>query len=178
MTLLTPDHVPAVDELIRLRMYWLLDRRLPLSGESSNLVDLVRLPEPEPGMLPVGMWDGETLVAALAVQAATPMAGWTLEERQESSLAVSLAHTHPEQQGLGRLLTHWLCDYAARRPSPPAWIRCTVRVKNLADYLEHACGWEKVREITGWKGDSHLFQRAPQRDRHMRLLVRGEGELA
>ncbi|MGW8779788.1 hypothetical protein ACWGNM_17250 [Streptomyces sp. NPDC055796] len=93
-------------------------------------------------------------------------------------MTVSLAHTHPEQQGLGRLLTYWLCDYAARRPSPPAWIRCSVRVKNLADYLELACGYEKVREITGWNGDSHLFQRAPRKDPHMRLLVCGEGELA
>ncbi|MFF1344252.1 hypothetical protein ACFVYT_41750 [Streptomyces sp. NPDC058290] len=53
-------------------------------------------------MLPVGMWDGETLVAAFAVQSAAPMAGWTLEERQASidRTGVSLLNAAPELVGV------------------------------------------------------------------------------
>uniref|UniRef100_UPI002F912AC1 hypothetical protein n=1 Tax=Streptomyces sp. NBC_01001 TaxID=2903713 RepID=UPI002F912AC1 len=179
MKLLTPDHVSALNRLLALRMDWLAEKRHPLSGESSNLMELVRLPEPEPGMVPVGMWDGERLVAALAVQSAAPLFGWTLEERQEPSQMLSLAHTDPREPRVGALLVSGLCDHAARKPAPPAWIRCTVRPKALADYLEQACGWTKVREVSSPYGESHhLLQRAPRLAEQTTLLVRAEGRLA
>ncbi|MER7467878.1 hypothetical protein [Streptomyces sp. NPDC097981] len=178
MKLLTLDHVPALNQLLALRMDWLAENGLPLGGESSILMELVRLPEPEPGMLPVGMWDDKTLVAALAVQSAAPLFGWTLEERQERSLVLSLAHTLPREPRLGTILADALCYYAARMPVPPAWLRCTVRPRALADYLEEACGWAKIREIGSPYGNSHhLLQRPPQLAEHMALLVRAEGGL-
>ncbi|WP_369776315.1 hypothetical protein [Streptomyces sp. R33] len=171
---LTPDHVPALNQLLALRMHWLTENSLPLRGESSNLMQLVRLPEP--GMVPVGMWDGKRLVAALAVQSAAPMAGWTLDERQEPSWVLSLAHTLPREPGVGAILVSGLCDYAARKSDPPVWIRCAVRPSALAKYLEEACGWIKVREVSSPYGDSHhLLQRPPRLAEHATLTVRAEG---
>ncbi|WP_331720497.1 hypothetical protein OG851_42775 (plasmid) [Streptomyces sp. NBC_00161] len=178
MTLLTPDHASALNRLLALRMDWLAENGHPLSGESSSLMELVRLPEPEPGLVPVGMWDGERLVAAFAVQSTAPMDGWTLEERQEPSLVLSLAHTLPGEPGLGAILVAGLCDYEARMPAPPTWIRCTVRPRALAKHLEEG-GWARVREVSRSYGDSHhLLQRPARLAEHTTLLVRAEGGLA
>ncbi len=179
MKLLTPDHVSALDKLLALRMSWLAESGLPRSGETSNLMELVRLPEPEPGMLPEGIWDGESLVAAFAVQDAALTAGWTVDERQEPSLVLSLALPDPRNSSLGEIAVHWLCDYAARGPVPLAWIRCTVRPRTLADHLRWDCGWAAVREVSSLHRDScHLLQQPPQLDEHIELLVRTEGGLA
>ncbi|MFD8414049.1 hypothetical protein ACFV2Q_20200 [Streptomyces sp. NPDC059650] len=175
MTLLTAQHRLDLDDLLRDRMDWMTNNRIPLSGESSDLTTLLRLPQLNPGTRPAGMWDGQTLVAAFAMQDAAPTTGWTLEERAQSSMTVSLAHTLPGQR-LGSVLGRWICDYAARR-SNPTWVRCRVRAPELADYLE-GCGWSKVREVVSpVHGVSYLFQRPAQQDEGLESLVRGEGEL-
>ncbi|MFK0223945.1 hypothetical protein ACIQWN_37930 [Streptomyces vinaceus] len=178
MKQLAPGDVPALNGLLGQRMSWLAQKGLPLSGESCSLMEPARLSEPEPGMYPIGMWDGDQLVAALAVQIAVPVFGWTLEERLEQSLVLSLAHTLPERTGLLGILVAGLCDYAARLPCPLDWIRCTVRPYALADYLARSSGWTKVREVGSPFGNSHhLFQRLAVRAEPMTLPVRTEGEL-
>ncbi|MFE5771386.1 hypothetical protein ACFQ7O_23835 [Streptomyces sp. NPDC056485] len=158
LKLVTADDVPALNGLLALRMDWLDQNGLPLSGEASSLMDLVRLPRP--GTVPIGMWDGAKLIAALAVQSAGPIFGWTLDEQKEPSLVLSLAHTLPQEPKLSATFVSGLCHYAARLPYPPTWIRCTARANALARYLEEDCGWIKVREIGRPYGDAyHLLQR-------------------
>ncbi|MEU5811548.1 hypothetical protein [Streptomyces sp. NPDC047718] len=179
MKLLTPGDVRALGGLLRQRMDWMAARNLPLTAESSHLMDFVLQPDRSQGWLPVGMWDGDgdTLLAAFAMRDAAPADGWTLEERVQPTRQVSLAHTLPGEQQLSCLLTRWVCDHAARKPNPPSWVRCTVRRPRLATYLE-ADGWAKVREVAGVASVvSHLFQRPPQRNEIVHYLARGKGEL-
>ncbi|MFE3577939.1 hypothetical protein [Streptomyces vinaceus] len=179
MTHLTETHSKALDELIDRRMDRQMERRHVFDGEASALIDLVRYTSPDADMVPVGMWDGEALVAAFVLWWAAPQDGWTIEERQERTLLVSLAHTHPEYRRLGRVLTPWLRDYAARQPTPPAWVRCAVRVPHLALYLHDACGWQNVRavEFTGRRA-LHLLQHAPAKSETLWSLIRSDSELA
>ncbi|MGW5342896.1 hypothetical protein [Streptomyces sp. NPDC004050] len=165
--------MPQLHGLLDQRMSWMANHNIALSGEPSRLMALVRRPSPDADMLAVGMWDSDTLVAAFALHDAVPNTGWTLAEREQPSLLLSLAHTLPDQQGLGPLLGRWVCDYAARRPNPPTWVRCAARAPGLADYLEKS-GWFKVREVVSVvHGASYLFQRAPQQDDILGSLVRG-----
>ncbi|MGW6412840.1 hypothetical protein ACWF95_37665 [Streptomyces vinaceus] len=177
MKLLTTDHVPALNRLLALRMDWLDQNSLPLSGESSSLMDLVRLPKA--GTAPIGMWDGARLVAAVEVQSAGPMFGWTLDEQREPSLVLSLAHAIPQEPKLSSTFVNGLSHYAARLPDPPTWIRCTVRPTALARHLEESCGWTKVREISRPHGNAHhLLQRSSQlaeHERTTRFTVLAEG---
>ncbi|MFJ5811725.1 hypothetical protein [Streptomyces sp. NPDC093093] len=171
-------YTPPFDELVGARMDWQLARGQAVSGEVSALIDLVRLGGVDPGTVVVAMWDDPVMVAAFALQLAPPREGRTDAERAESTLFVLGAHTHPDHRGLARLITPWVCDYAARLPAPPAWVRCTVRSSALARHLEHACGWGLVRELHNWQGARYLFQRRPQLSENLDVLIRGEGPLA
>ncbi|MER6520237.1 hypothetical protein ABT246_25700 [Streptomyces sp. NPDC001553] len=171
-------YTPAFAELVGARMDWQLARGQAVSGEVSALIDLVRLGGIDPGTVVVGMWDDTVMVAAFMLQVAAPREGWTDAERAESSMLVLGAHTHPDHRGLARLITPWVCDYAARLPAPPAWVRCTVRFPAIARHLEQTCGWEPVRDLRNWQGGRHLFQRRPQLNDSLGALIRGEGPLA
>nr|WSX47587.1 hypothetical protein OG409_00480 [Streptomyces sp. NBC_00974]WSX54269.1 hypothetical protein OG409_38435 [Streptomyces sp. NBC_00974] len=174
MRVLTSKHWPSLDLLIQARQKLQLDCGHVLSGEAAALVDVARL-MPDPGMLPVGLWDDDALVAAFALERAVPvMPGWTEQEHTEPSLLVSHAHAHPEHERLFRLITPWLCDYAARLDDPPDWVRCTVRTPEIAEYLHEACGWHLIRTHRGWDRPRYLLQCAPQRSAIGSLIHSGD----
>lgn len=175
MRLLSSADRPGLNELLRDRQEHQLTRGHALSGEGAALVDFV-LAEPDPAVLPIGMWDERGIVAAFVLQGADSLAGWTEEERAESSLVVSRAHTHPRSDRLFQLITPWLCDYAAQVAAPPSWIRCTVRTPAVADHLRDACGWQHVRTVSTWER-RYLLQLPPRRD-EIGALVHSEGALA
>ncbi|MEV7617568.1 hypothetical protein [Streptomyces sp. NPDC089799] len=123
------------------------------------------------------MWEDEHLVAALALQHGNPDDAWTHEERAEPSWVLRLVHTHPEHRRLGRLITLWAGNYAARQDQPPTWIRCSVRDVNVAWYLEKMCGWAAVRKRQGPSGALTYLQRVPERIDHFDLMVATGTEL-
>lgn len=179
MTPLTSEHSGALDELLDSRMERQIERQHVFDGEAARLVDLVQRADSLSGKTAVGLWDGEVLVGAIALQWAAPEDGWTIEERQEPTLLVALAHAHPSHRRVGRLLTPWVRDYAARQHNPPAWVRCTVRVPRLADYFQRTCGWQSVREVAlPGKRTMHLLQQTPKTDDGLGSLIRSEGQIA
>ncbi|WP_150521294.1 hypothetical protein [Streptomyces subrutilus] len=173
--LTAPDWPGGLDGLIQARHDHQNARRHAVSGDGAALVDLVRL-ESVPAVVPVGMCDYDTLVAAFALRMEDPLIGWPDAERAEPSLVVSYAHTHPRHRRLFRLITPWLCDYAARRPAPPRWVRGSVGTSAVAEHLRN-CGWQSVQQAPAPGRPRHLVQCAPQQN-DIRTLIRSEGELA
>ncbi|GAA3386419.1 hypothetical protein [Streptomyces racemochromogenes] len=175
MTLLTSTHAETVDELLALREgdgY-----RKKSRSNAAALCNLVAYTEPDVSLMAVGMWDEATLCAAFVLERAAPREGWTLDEREEPSLLVSRAYTHPGHSRLARTLTPWVLDLASRLPDPPTAVRCTVQHALLARYLIRSCGWQLVREVETHRGELHLLQHVPRRSDSLRTWIRTAPEL-
>lgn len=175
MTLLSGTDRGALDDLLALRAgvgYW----QDHLSGAAA-LSTLVTCTMPDSAFMAVGMRDEAALLAAFVVERAAPREGWTLDEREESSVLISRAYSHPEQPRLARFLTPWARDFAARLPDPPTAVRCTVDNAHLARYLIRTCGWRLVREVQARQGELHLLQHTPQRCPSVHELIRTSAEL-
>ncbi|MEU1408085.1 hypothetical protein ABZ471_38195 [Streptomyces sp. NPDC005728] len=106
--------------------------------------------------------------------------GWTARERAEPALSVGAMYTCLDQQGsgLGRIMTLWLVDYAARCYSSVRWLRCTVPGDRLARHFREGLGWQDVRVTRDGDGQLHRAFRMQQRPRPLpglQCLVAGEG---
>lgn len=175
MQQLTNEEWEPVSRLIRDRQDH--DEREGRRTRNDGSVLLRLLSAADPDIQLVGMREDDRLVAAFALQHGDPGDAWTRDERAEPSWVLRLAHTHPEHGRLGRLITLWACDYAARQDKPPAWIRCAVRDTNVAWYLEKTCGWAAVRKRQDPSGALTYLQRAPDRIEHFDLMVATGTEL-
>lgn len=171
MKLLIAADTAAVDHLIAIRMEFQLRKRVRQNGEGRELRDVACTPtRPDDGRMAIGMWDDGKLVAAVVLQDAAPQHGWTIEEREQPTLLVGHALSLPGQAILGRLVTLWLSDYAARQHHQPL-VRCAVRDRALAWRLVRSCGWERVREVSDLHSTLHLMQRYPERFERLGVVV-------
>ncbi|RST03472.1 hypothetical protein [Streptomyces sp. WAC05950] len=175
MQQLTNEDREPVSRLIRDRQDHDEREGRPTWDDGSVLLRLMSAPDPATQL--VGMWEDEQLVAALAMRHGDPGGAWTDDERAEPSWGLRLVHTHPEHRRLGRLITLWAGDYAARQDRPPTWIRCSVRDMNVAWYLERTCGWAAVRKRHDPSGVLTCLQRAPEHIDHFDLMVATGTEL-
>ncbi|WP_342791169.1 GNAT family N-acetyltransferase [Streptomyces montanus] len=139
------DDRTAVTDLLQARDDWIRQRGLPpsdavavraLIGDSGDDMTLMVLAE------------DDEIVGSVVLYATTPSWGWTASERAEPSLGLATMYTHPAHHGggLGRLMTLWALDYAARRTDLQLqWVRGSVHGERLMHHFRDELGWDDVR---------------------------------
>lgn len=125
----------------------------------------------EPGAL--GLYEDGILVGCLALRPRPDMRHWGADGR-ESGILVLLDPATVGTTHVGRLLTMWLADHAARKRL--TWVWCEV--PSPRGHAKEASEWllEHLREL-GWETRSPTVL-TPAGDRVVRLRLRAEAKAA
>ncbi|MFF7644092.1 hypothetical protein [Streptomyces canus] len=175
-TATTADLKPIVT-MIAARQRWLTERGKRSYGRATALLGL--LGQAAETATVVGLFhatddrDAQVLGCSVLFPTAGAAPGWTAVERSERTWLLTMSHTHPgfRSDRIGWLMTMWACDYAARQPDPPAWMRCQVPGPLIAHYRDQL-GWQVVRTRQDPDlGEAVLMQRRPESSPGLSALI-------
>ena len=157
----SPETGDQVGVMIAARERWLRACGKESHGHADALATLIG--EPDDTNVAVALYEDDQVVGCTALLTNPILRpGWTVEERQQHSLIMTMTHTHPDYRGdrIGLLMTMWVCDFAVRLPEPRSWVRSHVRDRALASHYSNSLGWEEVRFRTYQQGRRvYLMQR-------------------
>ncbi|WP_058043816.1 hypothetical protein [Streptomyces roseifaciens] len=101
----------------------------------------------------------------------TPAWGWTPEQQGEAALTIGAMFTNPEHDRLGRLITWWTSDYAARQSAPVTWVRGHTRSDHVMRYARDTIGCDVAGTVLHNARHVHLLQRPARHIPHLHALI-------
>lgn len=162
----TPVDLLPITTMIAARQLWLFERGKCSYGQDNALLGLIG--QPAESATVIGLFDatdGQVLGCSVLFPTASAAPGWTADECRERAWILTMSHTHPDFRGdrIGWLMTTWACDYAARQPDPPQWMRCRVPDPALIAHYRDQLGWRVIRTRQDPElGEVALMQRRPE----------------
>ncbi|MEU5083024.1 MULTISPECIES: hypothetical protein [Streptomyces] len=136
--------------LVRDRNRWLVVRNLPCDFQAPALYTV-----PDKDTEPVGVFEDGALIGCLLLHRNPGLRHWG-PRAQGPSVLISHAHSVPGAADVGRLMTLWATDFAARLGMPCVRAEIPIRHQDatgpeerLVRHAEHL-GWERGGYGAGW----------------------------
>ncbi|MEH6373898.1 hypothetical protein V7793_06025 [Streptomyces sp. KLMMK] len=151
------------------------DDRRDLEDHRSRVQDLLVATEEERPLVWVLTEDTHLLGVVLLLPGITAC-GWSTEQQAEPALAVGAMFTHPatRPERLGRLITWWAADYAARHTSA-TWLRAQTPSERLMRYARDEVGCEVAGTAQHQGRDVHLLQSRARRINNLHAFIADSG---